>query len=76
MASQFGQTSTGAGRTSVGQSTKAEAAQLGIVNFVFIETDDLVEKTPDIDKGFEEYTNASDYQLGAVIMQDKKPIAF
>lgn len=62
MASQFGQTSTGAGRTSVGQSTKAEAAQLGIVNFVFIETDDLVEKTPDIDKGFEEYTNASDYE--------------
>jgi hypothetical protein len=59
---QFGQTSTGVGRTSGGQSTKAESAQLGIVNFVFIEADDLVEKTTDIDKGFEEYANASDYE--------------
>ena len=59
---QFGQTSTGAGRTSGGQSTKAEAAQLGIVNFVFLETDDLVEKTADIDKGFEEVANTSDYE--------------
>ena len=62
MASQFGQSSTGAGRSSVGQSTKAEAAQLGIVNFVFTEMEELVEKTPDADKGFEEIKNDSDYE--------------
>lgn len=59
---QFGQTSTGAGSTPGAQSTKAEAAQLGIVNFVFLETDDLVEKTADLDKGFEEVANTSDYE--------------
>ena len=59
---QFGQTNTGAGSTPGAQSTKAEAAQLGIVNFVFLETDDLVEKTADIDKGFEEVANTSDYE--------------
>jgi hypothetical protein len=31
---------------------------------------------PDIDKPFHIYTDAADHQLGAVIMQDKKPIAF
>jgi RNase H-like domain found in reverse transcriptase len=31
---------------------------------------------PDLDKPFHIYTDVSDHQLGAVIMQDKKPIAF
>jgi len=31
---------------------------------------------PDFDKPFHIYTDASDHQLGAVIMQDKKPLAF
>ena len=31
---------------------------------------------PQFDKPFHVYTNASDYQLGMVIMQDGKPLAF
>ena len=31
---------------------------------------------PDFTKIFHIYTDASDYQLGAVIMQDDKPLAF
>ena len=31
---------------------------------------------PDFNKPFQIYTDASNHQLGAVIMQDKKPIAF
>jgi hypothetical protein len=31
---------------------------------------------PDFNKAFNLYTDASDHQLGPVIMQDKKPIAF
>ena len=31
---------------------------------------------PDFTKTFHIYTDASDYQLGAVIMQDDKPLAF
>ncbi len=31
---------------------------------------------PDFNKEFHVYTDASDYQMGVVIMQGKKPIAF
>jgi hypothetical protein len=31
---------------------------------------------PDFNKPFHLYTDASDHQLGAVIMQDKKPLSF
>ena len=31
---------------------------------------------PDFNKEFHIYTDASDFQLGAVIMQDNKPLAF
>jgi hypothetical protein len=31
---------------------------------------------PDFNKPFYHYTDESDHQLGAVILQDKKPIAF
>ena len=31
---------------------------------------------PDFNKTFHVYTDASDYQLGAVIMQEGKPLAF
>jgi hypothetical protein len=40
-----------------------------------IETEVLL-AYPDFDKPFHIYTNASDHQLGAVIIQDKKPLAF
>jgi RNase H-like domain found in reverse transcriptase len=40
-----------------------------------IETEVLL-AYPDFDKPFHIYTDASDHQLGAVIMRDKKPIAF
>ena len=39
-----------------------------------IETEVLL-SYPDFEKPFHIYTDASDHQLGAVIMQDKKPIA-
>jgi RNase H-like domain found in reverse transcriptase len=31
---------------------------------------------PDFDKPFHVYTDASKYQLGSIIMQDDKPLAF
>jgi RNase H-like domain found in reverse transcriptase len=31
---------------------------------------------PDFSKDFHIYTDSSDYQLGAVIMQDDRPLAF
>jgi RNase H-like domain found in reverse transcriptase len=40
-----------------------------------IETEMLL-AYPDFDKPFHIYTDAIDHQLGAVIMQDKKPISF
>jgi RNase H-like domain found in reverse transcriptase len=40
-----------------------------------IETEVLLAH-PDFNKLFHIYTDVSDHQLGAVIMQDKKPIAF
>jgi RNase H-like domain found in reverse transcriptase len=39
-----------------------------------IETEVLL-AYPDLDKPFHIYTDASDHQLGAVIMQDEKPIS-
>jgi len=35
-----------------------------------------ISQHPDFTKEFHIYTDASDYQLGAVIMQDVKPLAF
>jgi RNase H-like domain found in reverse transcriptase len=37
---------------------------------------ELLLSYPDFEKPFHIYTDASDHQLGAVIMQDKKPLAF
>ena len=37
---------------------------------------DIMLAYPDFSKTFEIYTDASDYQLGGVIMQNGKPIAF
>ena len=39
-------------------------------------TDNVMLSFPDFNKPFEIHTDASDYQLGSVIMQDQKPIAF
>ena len=39
-------------------------------------TDDVMLSFPDFNKPFEIHTDASEYQLGSVIMQDRKPIAF
>ena len=39
-------------------------------------TDEVMLSFPDFNKPFEIHTDASDYQLGSVIMQDRRPIAF
>jgi hypothetical protein len=38
--------------------------------------DDVMLSFPDFNKPFEIHTDASDFQLGSVIMQDHKPVAF
>jgi hypothetical protein len=38
-------------------------------------TDDLMLSFPDFNKPFKIHTDASDVQLGSVIMQDRKPVA-
>jgi hypothetical protein len=38
--------------------------------------DDMLILTNNFDKSFHIYTGTSDHQLGAVIMQDKMPLAF
>ena len=37
---------------------------------------DCINKYPDYTKTFHIYTNASDYQLGTTIIQDRAPIAY
>ena len=39
-------------------------------------SEETIFKYPDFENPFHIYTDASDYQLGAVIMQDDKPLAF
>jgi len=39
-------------------------------------TDDVMLSFPDFNRPFEIHTDASEYQLGSVIMQDRRPIAF
>ena len=37
---------------------------------------DCINTHPDYNKSFDIYTDASDYQVGAAIIQDSKPIAY
>ena len=39
-------------------------------------TADCLNAYPDYNKPFKIYTHSSDYQLGAAIIQDKRPIAY
>jgi hypothetical protein len=54
--------------------TNAQQKAFDILKAMIIK--DCLVRYPDHDKSFQIYTDASDYQLGAEIMQDGAPVAY